>query len=430
MIKNMDVMIYGAGKLMSKENEPLLSVVVPVYNVEPYLERCIQSILNQTYKNLEVILVDDGSTDKSGSVCDEYAHRDERVIVIHKQNGGQSSARKAGAAIATGSYITAVDSDDWIESNMFEEMMGAAVKSGADVVSSGMIKDYGNHCVPGQDLIPAGFYDGDNYRQNVLDKLINLEEFFERRLDFCIWGRLYKKDLYIEFQNKVPNVIKILEDYAVVFPLLYKAKSLFILPKNYYHYCVRADSICGVVKNDYEGQKVFEQYFKNILSFLPDTEITQKQVSLIIAYSKSFTTPDAFFSVKNGILYPYGVAKDKKILVYGGGKFGQRLKTFLQKYPEFNVVAYTDKANIEGYVSVEEALKKDYDVIIIAIALASSAKSAVQDLIDFGVKKEKIKTIDVNYILQQKIPQEKTRGGVTYNSNFVNRSAPYLEVAA
>ena len=103
--------------------EPLLSVVVPVYNVEPYLERCIQSILNQTYKNLEVILVDDGSTDKSGSVCDEYVLQDDRVKVIHKKNGGLVSARKAGAAIATGSYITAVDSDDWIESNMFEEMM-------------------------------------------------------------------------------------------------------------------------------------------------------------------------------------------------------------------------------------------------------------------------------------------------------------------
>ncbi len=96
-------------------------MVVPVYNVEPYLERCIQSILNQTYKNLAVILVDDGSTDKSGLICDEYEHRDERVIVIHKQNGGQSSARKAGAVIATGIYITSVDSDDWIENNMFEE---------------------------------------------------------------------------------------------------------------------------------------------------------------------------------------------------------------------------------------------------------------------------------------------------------------------
>lgn len=378
--------------------EPLLSVVVPVYNVEPYLERCIQSILNQTYKNLEVILVDDGSTDKSGLICDEYVLQDNRIKVIHKTNGGLVSARKAGAAIATGSYITAVDSDDWIESNMFEEMMEAAIKSGADVVSSGMIKDYGNHCVPGQDLIPAGFYDGDNYRQNVLDKLINLEVFYERRLGLSIWGRLYKKDLYIKFQNEVPFEIKIGEDLAVLFPLLYKAKSLFILPKNYYHYCVRANSINGVVKNDYQGQKVFEQYFKNILSFIPDTEIVRKQISLNIAFIKSFTTPDAFFQIKNGILYPYGVAKDKKILVYGGGKFGQRLKTFLQKYPEFNVVAYTDKANIEGYVSVENALKKNYDVVIIAICTVNLANSAVQDLIRLGVENNKIRRINVKYI--------------------------------
>ena len=378
--------------------EPLLSVVVPVYNVEPYLERCIQSVLNQTYKNLEVILVDDGSTDKSGSICDEYELQDNRIKVIHKTNGGLVSARKAGTAMATGSYITAVDSDDWIEINMFEEMMEAAINSGADVVSSGMIKDYGNHCVPGQDLIPAGFYDGDNYRQNVLDKLINLEVFYERRLGLSICGRLYKKDLYIKFQNEVPFEIKIGEDLAVLFPLLYKAKSLFILPKNYYHYCVRANSINGVVKNDYQGQKVFEQYFKNILSFIPDTEIVRKQISLNIAFIKSFTTPDAFFQIKNGILYPYGVAKDKKILVYGGGKFGQRLKTFLQKYPEFNVVAYTDKANIEGYVSVENALKKNYDVVIIAICTVNLANSAVQDLIKLGVENNKIRRINVKYI--------------------------------
>ena len=103
----------------------LISVIVPVYNVEQYLDRCVCSILNQTYQNLEIILVDDGATDSSGRMCDEYAKRDERIKVVHKQNGGLSDARNAGLAAATGEYIGYVDSDDWIEPDMYEKMYEA-----------------------------------------------------------------------------------------------------------------------------------------------------------------------------------------------------------------------------------------------------------------------------------------------------------------
>ena len=100
-----------------------VSIIVPVYNVEKYLPKCIESILNQTYTNLEVILIDDGSTDSSGKICDEYARRDGRIKVIHKENGGNSSARNAGLDCCTGDFLAFVDSDDWIEENMFESMM-------------------------------------------------------------------------------------------------------------------------------------------------------------------------------------------------------------------------------------------------------------------------------------------------------------------
>ena len=99
-----------------------ISIIVPVYNVEKYLEKCIDSILNQSYQNLEIILIDDGSTDNSGSICDEYKKKDQRVQVIHQKNQGQSSARNAGLNIAKGSYIGFVDSDDWIEQNMYEKL--------------------------------------------------------------------------------------------------------------------------------------------------------------------------------------------------------------------------------------------------------------------------------------------------------------------
>lgn len=104
--------------------EPLLSVIIPVYNVEPYLHRCVDSVLNQTYRNLEVILVDDGSTDGCGAICDEYAAKDSRVRVIHKDNGGQASARNVGLEQMTGEYLTFVDSDDWLRPELYQNAMG------------------------------------------------------------------------------------------------------------------------------------------------------------------------------------------------------------------------------------------------------------------------------------------------------------------
>ena len=115
-------------------NKPLISVIVPVYKVERYLDECVESIVNQTYHNLEIVLVDDGSPDNCPQMCDDWAKKDERIRVIHKENGGVSSARNAGLDICTGDYISFIDSDDWIPSNFEEEMLAKAEKLSLDVV--------------------------------------------------------------------------------------------------------------------------------------------------------------------------------------------------------------------------------------------------------------------------------------------------------
>ena len=117
--------------------EDLISVIVPIYNVEKYLNKCIDSIINQTYKNLEIILVDDGSPDNSGNICDEYSKKDNRIKVIHKENGGVSSARNVGINNATGNWISFIDSDDWIEENYFEILLNKAKNENADIVICG-----------------------------------------------------------------------------------------------------------------------------------------------------------------------------------------------------------------------------------------------------------------------------------------------------
>ena len=115
----------------------LISIIVPVYNVEQYLDRCVKSLLQQTYKNLEIILVDDGSPDRCGQMCDNYAKLDSRVLVIHKENGGLSDARNAGLSHAHGEYIAFVDSDDYIEADMISELYNACHNQDADIVVCG-----------------------------------------------------------------------------------------------------------------------------------------------------------------------------------------------------------------------------------------------------------------------------------------------------
>lgn len=113
---------------------PSISIIVPVYNIEEYLPRCIESILRQTYTNLQLVLVDDGSKDRSGALCDEYAKKDSRILVVHKENGGSSSARNRGIEVATGEYLGFVDSDDYVEPDMYGKMVTAILENGCNIV--------------------------------------------------------------------------------------------------------------------------------------------------------------------------------------------------------------------------------------------------------------------------------------------------------
>lgn len=125
-----------------KDIEHLISVIVPIYNVEKYVKKCIESIINQTYRNIEIILVDDGSIDKSGEICDEYSFRDNRIKVLHQRNRGPAAARKEGVLLATGKYIGYVDGDDWIEPDMYKNLLDYACRYDVDVVESGVIDSW------------------------------------------------------------------------------------------------------------------------------------------------------------------------------------------------------------------------------------------------------------------------------------------------
>lgn len=171
------------------DSQELISVIIPIYNVEKYLKKCIDSIINQTYKNLEIILVDDGSPDNCGKICDEYAKKDQRIRVIHKKNGGLSDARNAGIDIAKGKYIAFVDSDDYVEKEYIEIMYKELKKNNVKIVQCGINKISDN-----EEII-------DNYGY-LKDELINSQRIMEEKYtkypisNVVAWNKLYDIDLF------------------------------------------------------------------------------------------------------------------------------------------------------------------------------------------------------------------------------------------
>lgn len=215
--------------------KPLISIIVPVYKVEDYLIRCVDSITNQTYKNIEIILIDDGSPDNSGKICDELRKKDNRIVVIHKTNGGQSEARNKGLDIAKGEYIGFVDSDDYIEENMFETLLDIAEREKADIVSGKIKKIFKNNKYE----IIEDHKSIENYSGN--DALVEL---LKGKITDYIYNKIYKKEIWnnIRFPEG-----KILEDMDVMYLLIEKANKVSCTNKTEYYYVFRENSSISTI---------------------------------------------------------------------------------------------------------------------------------------------------------------------------------------
>lgn len=210
-----------------------VSIIVPIYNVEEYLRKCIDSIINQTYANLEIILVDDGSPDNCPRICDEYADKDSRIKVIHKENGGLSDARNAGMKIATGEYVCFVDSDDWISELMVENLVMHANKNKADVVECNIIKVYDDHIENDNE---------DEYAVYTDNKAIMEAYIKYYRIKTVVWNKLYKRTIIEDIPFEVG---KYNEDEFFTYKILSKAKVLVHINDYYYYYKQRHNSIMG-----------------------------------------------------------------------------------------------------------------------------------------------------------------------------------------
>ena len=219
---------------MSQE-KALISIIIPVYKVEKYLEKCIQSVINQTYENLQIILVDDGSPDNCGKICDEYAKKDHRIEVIHKSNGGLSDARNKGLEIAKGEYIGFVDSDDYIEADMYEVLYNLLKQYNADVSIC-------NFYTVSQGKIAIKNAENGIKEYNRIEIL--KEVLLDNNIQSYAWNKLYKKELFDEIKYPVG---KKYEDIGTTFYLLEKCNKVVVTGKPEYYYINRQDSIVNNV---------------------------------------------------------------------------------------------------------------------------------------------------------------------------------------
>ena len=209
---------------------PTISVIVPVFGIEPYISQCIESLTNQTYRNIEILLVDDGSKDRSGNICDGYAAKDKRIVVLHKQNGGLTSARNYGLERAAGDWIMHVDGDDWIEPDTIELLLNEADKTNADIVFSDFWFDYPNK------RRASSFYDWD---KQCID---GLKEYIATTWT-CLWGSIHKKKLYTDHNLKSPLGINYCEDFHLIVRLCFFADKIAKVSSPLYHYRQQESSI-------------------------------------------------------------------------------------------------------------------------------------------------------------------------------------------
>lgn len=218
----------------------LFSIIVPVYGVEKYLRKCIESLIHQSYHNIEIILIDDGSKDNSPQICDEYADKDARIRVIHKENGGRVRARQVGAEIATGDYIICVDSDDYVSSDYVQVFAEAIEKNLADIVCCGYIEvDEGGekeHKIS----VKKGVYEREDMEKVIFPKL--LFDKYGETFSPTLWSKAIKREIYIENQL-VDCKVEIGEDTAILKPCIFRAQKIEIIDKCTYYYVRHIESI-------------------------------------------------------------------------------------------------------------------------------------------------------------------------------------------
>ncbi len=393
----------------------LISVIIPVYNIEKYIAKCVNSIIEQTYEDIEIILVDDGSRDASGKICDDLSKQDERIQVIHKKNGGQTSARNAGVQVAKGDYIFFVDGDDWIDKQMIEELASLLQDEEIDIVTSGCVIEDGESKAKIMDSLKEGVYASDIEKEYFYRHMI-----YNGSVDKCgmlrsVCGKLISASIVREVLNKQSNLIKYGEDMATILVCCMQARKILVTHKIYYHYIRRDGSMTHSLHMHYLTE-LNEWYIclKTNAEKYGCYNLIKKQVEVYMIESMLFGI-NTYMGLEEENQIPYYFFDEKRLspnirlVLYGAGKVGRSFYKQIKSKGNYQLVSWVDRdywkyqkseMKIE---SVDALAEKEYDVILVAINYESMAKTIKETLINKGIPEKKIVWIKPENIIDKYI---------------------------
>jgi len=385
-------------------NTVKISVLVPIYGIEKYLPECIDSILQQSFMDFELILVDDGSPDNCPKICDDYAKVDSRIRVIHKENGGLLSARKAGLKEAKGKYISFVDGDDWVDKYYLDILFKLAEANESDLVVTGHFREFDGKI---ETIKPetVGFYDDNELKSSIIPTAIYNGDICEHGISTYVWNKLFKRELLCDFLFDVPNDIVMGEDAAITYSYLSIAKSIVISRIPLYYYRQRFDSIVKSIENpktEYYRLGLLMNFLKLKLSHVLDKKTLNQQIKYYL-YSQILVRSGGLIENSSGGIFfnPFlKVKKNSKVVVYSSGSFGQHILSTNLKANLFQIIKWIDidfhDLNIGGnsVQPISSINNIDFDFLIIATVNSTNYESIKFELALMGIDEKKMVKIN------------------------------------
>lgn len=379
----------------------LISVIIPIYNAEETLDECIRSVLNQSYKNFEVILVNDGSTDSSSSICNRYQNIDKRVKYIQTSNKGIFQARKIGASISNGEYLTFLDSDDWIEQDAFDFATNVIITN-PDIDIFTYAFRFNENGMIEENLYDEGIYLASEIEQIIKRGMMFDYEIGKRRLNPSLCTKFLKKNLYKRIVNEIDDYITFGEDALVSYTAVCMSQKIGIYNKPFYHYRINEKSCTHSFPIErIEQIKCFQKRIQEQIGKTKYFPILEKQID---SYVRSFLRMviKNWFNMDYTAL-PYVFSKKdlligKKVALYGAGDVGLSFakELIIGRYAQLVVWVDRDFASKTEYMNmkiedINELREKDFDYVILAIYNKSLAMEIRENLVDnMGIPEEKI----------------------------------------
>lgn len=383
----------------------LISVVIPVFNTCEYLEICINSVLQQTYMNLEIILVDDGSDDGSDQLCKAFGDKDHRIKVIYQSHLGVVAARKRGVKEASGEFILFVDSDDYIESNMIEEMERVARENRAEIITSGYTKEYAKaDRVSGEvryDEFPEGMYTGQKL-QGIYQKIIFYDNYSQHGILPGLWCKLFRKKLIENNMQRIPETITNSEDACLVYMCCMDAAGIFVLHKAFYHYYMRENSCIHTANKQCFAvlDACYQCLYQKVIEMGKFQNEMLKQLENFVAREAVYCLKNRFGFSNDGVLPLYiadlkGWDANTKIVLYGAGRVGSSFYKQITALGQAEIVLWVDRderiVEANDLVNpIEMILETEYDYILLGLKDEKLSIGISESLKKMGVIQEKI----------------------------------------